>query len=169
MRMLNFLALSMLTLSVGLAADHPIIISNGSPLTIEHNSWKPIDDNHLGSSVTDTVTRVVIASNASPKPRRFDFNQEKLTLTLTYGTVNLTVTANDDDNRQGIVVTTNKSFGHDFQRNGNQYVRDEPGAAIAKVSVKQGNAPLATIDVTEPTKITICYGTPTGNSVTECK
>ena len=175
MRTLKFMALSMLTLTVGLAADHPITIAGGSPLTISHEKWKSIDKHNLGSKLTYHVHRVVVQWTTVPDTGHHswweDFQQgERLDLSLTYGTVQLSVAANHDNTGQSIVVTTtNKSFPDDFQPNGNDYVRDEPGAKVTNVTVKKNNNDLGVPPFSGHTQITFCYGTPDKKSPTECQ
>jgi|ERR1700690_2813133 len=90
MRILKFLALSALTISVSLAADHPITISGGSPLRVEHDSWNRKDDHTLATSVHGTVRSVEVTS-ASGGLQPIVFNGEMLELHLTFGTIHLTV------------------------------------------------------------------------------
>jgi hypothetical protein len=168
MRMLNLFALSMLTLSVGLAADHPITISNDSPLTLGHDSWKPINDQQVSSSVTDTVRRVAVSSDTTG-PWLLNFNGEAFTLDLDYGSTHLTVTAN---NGKAAVVTVdpNTSFQKHFDFKNNQYISKNPNATITNVTVKKAgvdqHAPPAFLGAN---KITVCYGKPTSKSLPECK
>ncbi len=167
MRTLNFLALSMLTLSVGLAGDHPIIISNDSPLKIEHDKWKQNDDQHLGSKIHDSVTRVAISSAGKALPP-INFNHEMLTLDLNYGDLHLTVTTGA--NGQDPVLTINKSVKNDFQLQKNAFVSNDKSSTIdKKVTVLKANADQGVSDVLEPSRITICYGKPTPASLDECK
>jgi hypothetical protein len=91
MHTLKFMALSMLTLAVGLAADHPITIAGGSPLRVEHDSWHRKDDRTLATSVHgNTVSRVEVTSASGTLPP-IVFNGEQLELHLTYGAIQLTV------------------------------------------------------------------------------
>jgi hypothetical protein len=168
MHTLKFMALSMLTLAVGLAADHPITIAGGSPITMEHDNWYRINDHNLGSNIKDIATKVVIASEASTTPTTIPLDGEKLKLTFGYGTDKLTVKANHKNGKE-VVVTTKKSLANDFQQNNHQYVRDEPGASITNVAVQKGTASPTPVPVSGHTKITICYGAPDGSSVAECK
>ena|ERR1017187_6393728 len=173
MHKLNLLVLSMLTLSVGLAADHPITISGGSPLTISHESWKSIDKHNLGSNLLEHVHRVVVQwdTDTGHHSWKKDFQQgERLDVSLTYGTVQLSVAANHDNAGQSIVVTsTNKSFPDDFQQNGNDFVRNETGATVANVTVKKNNNDLNVPPFSGHADIKICYGTPDNKSPVECQ
>lgn len=167
MRALNFVALSMLTLSVGLAADHPIIISNDSPLKIEHDQWKQNDDQHLGTNDhNDNVARVAISSAGKALPP-INFKHEMLKLDLDYGNLHLTVTTGA--NGQDPVLTINKSFKNDFQRQNNRFVSNDSSSAIANVTVQKAGVKQDVAPVVWPSKITICYGTPDNTSVPECQ
>jgi len=172
MRTLTFLGLSMLTLSLGLAADHPITISGGTPLTISHERWKAIDKHNVGSNLPpDHVHRVVVQGDTDTGHQAWksDFQPgERLDLSLTYGTVQLTVAANHIAG-QDIVVTTNKSFPDDFQQNGNDFVRNETGAKVTNVTVKKNNNGLNIPPFSGHADITICYGTPDNKSPVECQ
>jgi len=172
MRTLNIFALSMLTLSVGLAADHPITISNDSPLTLGHDRWKPRDDHNLDSGITDTVRRVAIWSDGGG-PWLLNFSGEPFTLDLDYGPTHLTVTAN---NGKAAVVTVDPqtSFHNHFTIKNNQYVSNNSSDSIQSVIVTKAgvdqHAPSAQpAGLKRPYKITICYGTPTSKSLPECK
>ena len=78
-------------------ADHPITISNGSPLILEHDSWDwdPQRHRRVGTAVHDAVTSVSVTSNG----RDFGsipFTNEPLSIHLTYvktsgGTIGLSL------------------------------------------------------------------------------
>ncbi len=116
MRMLKFMVLSALTLAVGLAADHPLIISGGSPLRIQHDSWAPQDDQTLASAAKGgTVTRVEISTNAGSVETIF-FNGEKLELSLSYGSIGVTVTTDDKGHNPVLKLDSKTSLKQHFHK-----------------------------------------------------
>jgi hypothetical protein len=116
MRTLKFMALSMLTLAVGMAADHPITVSGGSPLRSEHDSWNQQDDHTLGTTVHgNTVTRVEVTSASGALPP-IVFNGEMLELHLTYGAIHLTVTTDATGHDPVVKVDSKTSLKKHFRR-----------------------------------------------------
>jgi hypothetical protein len=116
MHTLKFLTLSMLTLAVGLAADHPITVSGGSPLRIEHDSWKHKDDHTLATSIHgNTVTRVEVTSASGTLPP-IVFNGEMLELHLTYGAIHLTVMTDAQGHDPVVKVDSKTSLKKHFRK-----------------------------------------------------
>jgi hypothetical protein len=114
--MLNLMTLSLLTLAVGLAADHPIIISGGSPLRIQHDNWNPMDDQTLGTILhTNTVTRIEVKSS-SGTPDPIVFNSEQVELRFTYGGILVTVTTDQNGHDPLVAVDQKTSFKKHFRR-----------------------------------------------------
>jgi hypothetical protein len=104
--MLKFMSLWMLALAVSMAADHPIIISGGSPLRLQHDSWNVQDDQTLATTLHgNTVTRVEVKSDGGAAAP-IVFHGEPLDLGLTYGAIHLTVAT--DQNGHDLVVKVDK-------------------------------------------------------------
>ena len=153
---LKFLALSVLTLAVGLAADHPITISGGSPLTIEHDSWNEKDDQNLTSTVTGTVTRIDVTSNG----KTFDpilFKGEQVELHLTYGAIQLAVIT--DSQGQSLLVTFDgkTSLKKHFNRNGHQFISKKDSGGIQSLSILRVGADVTPKPISNLTVIVIHF------------
>lgn len=171
MHAFKLMALSMLTLAVGLAADHPITISGGSPLTIEHDSWdpNPPDDQHRGSTFRDYVTRVVIASD-SGAIAPIEFKKERLELELTYGTIQLNVVTGRNGQDPVVTVDPKTSFTKHFHPDGNKVVSNVDGPPVQGLTVKKAGNPQTLLPAPSGhTVIVICYGPPDGSSLPECQ
>ncbi len=156
MRTLKFVALSMLTLAVGLAADHPITISGGSPLTVEHDSWKQKDDHTLGTAVKGTVTRIDVTSNGHV----FDsivFNGERLDLHLTYGAIQLAVTTDAQGRNPAVTVDSETSLKKHFSHQGNQFVSKQSGAAVQGLTILKADADQTPSPIANHTVIVIHF------------
>jgi len=134
MHTLKFLGLAALTLSVGLAADHPIIISGGSPLTIEHDSWNQKDDQNLTSAVTGTVTRIEVTSNG----KTFDpipFKGEQVELRLTYGAIQLAVITDSQGQNPLVTFDAKTSLKKHFNHSGNKFISRKDSGGIEGLSI----------------------------------
>lgn len=158
MHTLKFLALSMLTLSVGIAADHPITIAGGSPLTIHHDSWNPQDDQTLGSAVHDnTVTRVEVTSASGSLPTIF-FKGEQLELHLTYGAIQVTVTTDQNGHDPVVKVDSNTSLKKHFhKKDANTFESVKQNASVQGLTLRQGGADKPLGPVSGHTVIIIHY------------
>ncbi len=169
----KLLTLAVLTLSVGLAADHPITISGGSPLTIEHDKWdpNPPDDRHLGSTFHDFVTRVAVTTtNGASKP--IVFSSEQLDIDLTYGGIHLTVTTDSKGQNPVLQLLGSTSFKKDFHPSANQFVSNIGASSIHidTLTVKKAGVPQPLILAPDGhTVIVICYGQPDDSSLPECR
>jgi hypothetical protein len=147
MRTLKFVALSVLTLAVGLAADHPITVSGGSPLILDHDSWDRKDDYTLGTTVPgNTVTYIDGTTDGRPFGP-IDVKGQPLNLSLTFGAIKLTVTI-DQHGQPVVAVDSNTSLSNDFTRNGNQFVSNDTkssiqGLAIIVAGVDKTPSPIA--------------------------
>ena len=153
---LKFLALSVLTMAVGLAADHPITISGGSPLTIEHDSWNEKDDQNLTSAVTGTVTRIDVTSNG----KTFDpilFKGEQVELHLSYGAIQLAVIT--DSQGQSLLVTFDgkTSLKKHFNRNGHQFISKKDSGGIQGLSILRVGADVTPKPISNHTVIVIHF------------
>ena len=156
MHTLKFMALSMLTLSLGLAADHPIIISGGSPLTIEHDSWNQRDDQDLGTTVTGTVTRIDVTSNG----KTFDpilFKGEQLELHLTFGAIQLTVVTDSAGQNPLVTFDSKTSLKKHFSRKGNQYISKKNSSSIQGFSILKVGADQTPSPISNHTQIVIHF------------
>jgi len=147
MRMLKLMALLTLTLAVGVAADHPITVSGGSPLRLVHDNWNPMDDHTLGSKVhTNTVGQVQVTSDGS-KPVTIGFNGQQLEINLTYGSLQVNIITNKKGHDPVLKITG--SFHNDFHRvDANTFesnVSDASiqGVTVAKAGVAQNIGPLS--------------------------
>ena len=144
-------------------ADHPITISNGSPLILEHDSWDwdPQRHRRVGTAVHDAVTSVSVTSNG----RDFGsipFTNEPLSIHLTYvktsgGTIGLSLVTLPNGTHPVLTVDDKSSLAGDFGRNGHQFVSNEH-VAITGLTIRKG-----AVDVTphgpflNATKIAINY------------
>jgi len=158
MRMLKFMSLWMLTLAVGMATDHPIIISGGSPLRIQHDSWNAQDDQTLATALHgNTVTRVEVKSDggvAAP----IVFNGEWLDLLLTYGTIHLTVTTDQNGHDPVVKVDKKTSLKKHFHRTDDatfESVRSD--GTIRGVTIRKAGANQQLGSVSGHTEIVIHY------------
>ncbi|MGO9096801.1 MAG: hypothetical protein ACLQGV_16470 [Bryobacteraceae bacterium] len=116
MRMLKLMSLWMLTLAVSMAADHPIIISGGSPLRLQHDSWNAQDDQTLATALhANTVTRVEVKSDGGAAAP-IVFHGERLDLRLTYGSIQLTVTTDRNGHDPVVKVDKKTSLKKHFRR-----------------------------------------------------
>ena len=109
-------------------ADHPITISNGSPLILEHDSWDwdPQHHRRLGTAVHDAVTGVKVTSDGQDLGS-VPFNNEQLSIHLTYsktsgGTIGLDLVTLPDGTHPVLSVDVNSSLASDFSRNGHRFV-----------------------------------------------
>jgi hypothetical protein len=77
------------------AVDHPIIISGGSPLVVQHDEWVGGGDDHSLATKQDnaTVTSVEVKLG-SEAPRIIPFNKQRCEISLRYGTIGLNVSTN---------------------------------------------------------------------------
>jgi hypothetical protein len=151
---LKFLALSMLTMAVGLAADHPITISAGSPLTIEHDSWNQKDDQNLASAATGTVTRIEVTSNG----KTFDpilFKGEQVELHLTCGAIQLAVITDSQGQNPLVTFDSKTSLKKHFNHNGNQFISKKNGGAIQSLSILRVGADVTPSPISNHTVIVI--------------
>jgi hypothetical protein len=158
MHTLKFLALSMLTLAVGLAADHPITISGGSPLRIEHDSWNRKDDHTLGTAVHgNTISRVEVTSASGALPP-IVFNGEMLELHLTYGAIHLTVLT-DPQGHDPIVKFDNKTSlkKHFRKKDATAFESVENAASVQELTLRKAGAPQDLGSVSGHTVIVIHY------------
>lgn len=157
MHTLKFLALSALTLSVGLAADHPIIVSGGSPLRIEHDSWNRKDDHTLATTVHGKVNRVEVTSASGAVPP-IVFNGEMLELHLTYGAIHLTVLT-DPQGQDPVVKFDNKTSlkKHFHRKDAAAYESVESAASVQDLVLKKAGASQDLGSVSGHTVIVIHY------------
>jgi hypothetical protein len=148
----------MLTVAVGLAADHPITISGGSPLRLQHDSWDQKDDRTLGSKVHDSsVTAVEISSDAGALPA-IAFNGEPLELHLTYGTIKLTITTGPKGEDPTIQVDEHTSLKKHFRRrDNNTFESVKSNATIQGLTVSKGGAAQSLGAISGHTVIVIRY------------
>ena len=156
MHTLKFLALSMLTLSVSLAADHPITISGGSPLVFDHDSWQQRDDHDLGSAVAGTVTGIDVTSNGHAFPR-IVFKGEQLELHLRYGTIQVTVATDSEGHNAIVTVDNSTSLKKHFSHKGTQFVSKQNGASIQDLSILKAGVDQAPSPITKHTEIVIHF------------
>jgi hypothetical protein len=156
MHMLRFLTLSMLTLAVGLAADHPIIISGGSPLVLDHDSWNQRDDQNLGSTVPAAVTSIEVTSNGQAFPP-IVFNGEALDMHLNYGTIQLTVVTDGQGHNLLVAVDSKTSLKKHFSHKGTQFVSKQNGASLQGLSILKAGADQTPSPISNHTVIVIHY------------
>ncbi len=157
MQLLKFMTLSMLTLAVGMAADHPIIISGGSPLRIQHDSWNPRDDQTLGTALhTNTVTRVEVKSDAGSSV--ITFSGEPLDLRLTYGPIHLTLTTDPHGHDPVLQVDQKTSLKKHFRRKDDATFESvRSGDSIKGVTLLKAGADQHLDPVSGHTEIVIHY------------
>jgi hypothetical protein len=156
MHMLRFLTLSMLTLAVGLAADHPIIISGGSPLVLDHDSWNQRDDQNLGSTASGTVTSIEVTSNGHAFPP-IVFKGEALDLHLTYGSIQLTVATDGQGHNPLVAVDSKTSFKKHFNHTGTQFVSKQKSASIQGLRILKAGIDQTPGPISNHTVIVIHY------------
>ncbi len=158
MHTLKFLALSVLTLSVGLAADHPIIISGGSPLRVEHDSWNRKDDHTLATSVHgNTVSRVEVTSASGTLPP-IVFNGEQLELQLTYGAIHLTVLTDPQGHDPVVRFDSKTSIEKHFRKkDAAAFESVESASSVQELVLKKSGASQDLGSVSGHTVITIHY------------
>ena len=115
-------------------ADHPITISNGSPLELDHDSWDQKDDHNLGTTVAgNTVTHIDGTTNGKAFGP-IDVKGQTLDLHLTYGTITLTVTV-DQHGQPVVTVDSNTSLTKHFRRNGNTFVSEDKSSSIQGLAI----------------------------------
>jgi hypothetical protein len=156
--MLKFISLWTLALAVSMAADHPIIISGGSPLRIQHDSWNVQDDQTLATALHgNTVTRVEVKSDggvAAP----IVFNGERLDLRLTYGTIHLKLTTDQNGHDPVLKVDKKTSLKKHFHRTDDatfDSVRSD--ASIQGLTIRKAGAGQPVGSVSGHTEIVIHY------------
>ena len=157
MRMLKLMSLWMLTLAVSMAADHPIIISGGSPLRLQHDRWNPQDDQTLATLHGNTVTRVEVKSDGGAATP-IVFRGERLDLRLTYGSIELTVTTDQNGHDPVVKVDKKTSLKKHFHRKDDatfESVRSD--GSIQGVSIQKAGANQPLGAVSGHTEIVIHY------------
>ena len=157
MHTLKFIALSLLTISVGLAADHPITIAGGSPLRIEHDSWHRQDDHTLGTSVHGMVRSVEITSASGVLPP-IVFNGEQLELHLTFGAIHLTVIT-DPQGHDPVVRFDNKTSlkKHFRKKDATAFESVESAASVQELVLNKGGVSQDVGSISGHTVIVIHY------------
>ena len=144
-------------------ADHPITISNGSPLVLEHDSWDwdPRHHRRLGTAVHHAVTHVNVESKGLDLGS-IPFNTEQLSIHLTYakasgGTLALDLVTLPNGTHPVLTVDDNTSLADHFGRNGHRFVSNEH-VSITGLTIKKG-----AVDVTpagpfpDAANVTISY------------
>ncbi len=156
MHALKFPALLMLALAVGMAADHPIIISGGSPLRIQHDSWDQKDDQTLASSFHGTVTSVEVKSD---KGTQFImFTGQQLDLRLAFGKIGVSVLTDANGHDPVLKVDAKTSLQKHFQRTDPAtFESHEANAAIRNVTLLKGGADQRIPRVGGHTEVVIHY------------
>jgi hypothetical protein len=156
--MFKSMPLWMLTLAVSMAADHPIIISGGSPLRIQHDSWNARDDQTLATALHgNTVTRVEVKSDGGT-PEPIVFHGERLVLRLTYGPIRLTVTTDQNGHDPVVKVDPKTSFQKHFRRtNDATFESLRSDGSIQGVSILKAGAGQSLGPVSGHTEIVIHY------------
>jgi hypothetical protein len=139
----------MFTLAAAMAADHPIIISGGSPLVIQHDGWDTPDDHTLVSRFpSNTVTSIVVTS-ADGKSQTFQFNQEQCELSLTYGATSVDLTTNPRGRALRLKLDDRSFFSKHFRRKDSrtfESLRSDAaiqGLKIVKAGTEQPVGPLS--------------------------
>ena len=139
-------------------ADHPIIISGGSPLRIRHDSWHPHDDRTLGSGVrANTVTRVDVMSDAGTLPTIF-FKGQQLDLHLSYGDIHLDVNTNPNGQEPVVKFDGKTSLKAHFRKKDahtHESVKDD--GAVQNLVLRQGGVDMPLGAVSGHTEIVIHY------------
>ena len=146
----------MLTLSVGLAADHPIIISGGSPLVLEHDSWHQRDNQDLGTDIDGTVTSIEVTSNGQAFPA-IAFKSEQIEVHLTYGTIQVSVATDGEGHHPIVTVDSSTSLKKHFSRKGAQFVSKQSSASIQGLSILKAGVEQAPSPISGHTVIVIHY------------
>jgi hypothetical protein len=144
-------------------ADHPITISNGSPLMLDHDSWNwdTEDDRHLGTTVHhNTVTLVTLTSNGN-NVGSIPFNGEPLSIHVTYskasrGAIVLDVVTLPNGRDPVLTVDPNSSLSRDFTRNGTQFVSNDH-VTITGLTIKKGAADVTPAGHFPKATVTIDY------------
>ncbi len=126
-------------------ADHPITISNGSPLIIEHDRWEwdPRHHRRLGTALHDAVTRVKVASKGRDLAS-IPLNSEQLSIHLTYakasgGTIALDLVTLPNGTHPVLTVDDNTSLADHFGRDGHRFISNEH-VSITGLTIKKGAA-----------------------------
>jgi len=157
MQPLKLVTLTALAVAAGIAAgDRPITISGGSPLRFAHVDWNLQDDDQtILSPFTGNVTSITVTSG-SGAPKTIAFNGEPCELSLTFGAIAVTVTANDGAHGFRIKIGGayfSKHFGRPAQ---GTFESNDASSSIQKVRiVKDGAA--QSIAVSGHTEIVIHY------------
>lgn len=139
-------------------ADHPIIISGGSPLRIQHDSWHPQDDHTLGTGVhANTVTRVEVISDAGALPTIF-FKGEQLELQLTYGDIHLNVSTDKNGQKPVVQFDGETSLKKHFrQKDAHTHESVKDDGSVQDLALRQGGVDQPLGALSGHTEIVIHY------------
>lgn len=113
----TWLLMPVLAASPVLAADHPITVSGGSPLVVQHEEWVPGGDDHsLSTKYENARVTYVEVKLGSQAPRVIRFNQERCEISLQYGTISLQIQTEDRGRALRIRTDGATHFSRHFRR-----------------------------------------------------
>jgi hypothetical protein len=119
MRKLRYMLLWMPVLAAipVLAADHPITVSGGSPLVIQHEEWvSGADDVSLGTKYDNAAVTYIEVKVDSRAPRTILFNHERCEVSLKYGAIVLQIQTEEHGRMLRIKTDGATQFSKHFRR-----------------------------------------------------